>query len=129
MNSIGIFQKDKKEIRLENFTTLGGDNMRLVVGFDNESDKIFLNEDISLWTLYKSNDRQGHGLKIYEILKNENVNKIFKDNKDDLWKIKPHMNNLVMVMENEGSAHMPIDKTYYLDEICELEFEEYSQDK
>lgn len=62
-------------------------------------------------------------MKIYEILKKENVNKIFKDNKGDTWIVKPHLNNLVLVMDNEGSSHNSIANLYYLDEIFQLDFE------
>lgn len=62
-------------------------------------------------------------MKVYEILKKENVNKIFKDNKGDTWKVKSHMDNLVLVMANEGSSHSSIVDLYYLDEICQLDFE------
>lgn len=63
-------------------------------------------------------------VKIYEILKNENINKIYKDNNGDLWKIKhaPLNDGLVLVMINEGSMRLPITKMYHLDKIFQLDF-------
>jgi len=61
-------------------------------------------------------------MKIYEILKKENVNKIFKDNKGDDWKVETHIDNLILKMNNEGSRHSSIVDIYYLDEIFELDF-------
>ena len=62
-------------------------------------------------------------MNIIEILKKENVNKIFKDNNGDTWKVKTHMDNLVLVMNNEGSIDSSIVNLYYLDEIFDLTFE------
>ncbi|MBY6773670.1 hypothetical protein [Clostridium botulinum] len=62
-------------------------------------------------------------MKIYEILKRENINKIFKDNKGDTWRVITHNDNLILVMDNEGSSHINIVNFYYLDEIFELNFE------
>lgn len=63
-------------------------------------------------------------MKVYEILKKENVDKKFKDNKGDTWKVVTHIENLILVLANDGSSHVSITDMCYLDEIFELDFVE-----
>jgi hypothetical protein len=63
-------------------------------------------------------------MKVYELLKKENLNKKYKDNKGDFWKVTELMGDLILVMANEGSSHADITTMYYLNEIFELDFVE-----
>lgn len=61
-------------------------------------------------------------MKAYEILKNENIGKKYKDNKGDIWEVTNHMENLILVLANMGAMQVSIVNRYYLNEIFELNF-------
>ena len=52
MNNIGIFLKNMQEIKIEDFTSLSGNDEYLIIGFVDKPDKVFLCKDISSWVLY-----------------------------------------------------------------------------
>lgn len=62
-------------------------------------------------------------MKIYEILKQKNIDKVFIDNKGDYWMIRKHVDNLVLIMASEESSRSSIIDIYYLDDIFELDFQ------
>lgn len=68
-------------------------------------------------------------MKVYEILKKENINKKFKDNKGQIWKVTLFMENLILILANPGSSGVSIVNFYYLDEIFELEFVEINYEE
>ena len=61
-------------------------------------------------------------MKVYEILKKENIGKKYKDDKGDIWEVVNHMENLILVLANVGAQRVSIVNRYYLDEIFEISF-------
>lgn len=65
-------------------------------------------------------------MKIYELLKKENINKKYQDSKGDVWIIEKIglVGNIGLILANDGGMRTRIEQLLYLDEIFELEFNE-----